>query len=239
MRYSYPDSLSAHLWQASGQPPPQWPVAAIDDGLCATCGVRTGERGVATSTMLTSTFSRHADFLRFGENLCVPCAWMYSDPKRHHRSVLVIGDRIWWPVLGMESATDERPHWGDLVMGVLAEAGPDAAVSGVVTTDPKPRLWPLARMTTAARPGLYVHAPDADLSAFVAFDRAQLVTVVEAVERALRMGFTKRACRRGLMHDKRFSADLTAGMQAEAALSPLRSLPAFPLGVLVARKVAS
>jgi hypothetical protein len=39
------------------------------------------------------------------------------------------------------------------------------------------------------------------------------------------------------MHDKRFSADLTAGMQAEAALSPLRSLPAFPLGVLVARKV--
>jgi len=225
-----PASASDHLWLASGMPEPQWPVVARVSAPCATCGVTTNT-GVAIKTFATNTFSREADFLRFGDAVCVPCAWMYSDPKRRHRSVLAIDDAICWPALGADSAIDGRPTWRAALDALLA-APSGSAVTGVLTTDPKPRLWPLTRITTAARPGLYVHSPDHDLSGFVALDPTSLAGDLGLVADALARGYSKRAVMLGLPTHKAFGTSPTEGLRLERQLAPRRRDQAFVVAVL-------
>ena len=233
MPINFPKSASAHWWSASGEPVPQWPIVAFDSRPCATCGVESTQ-GVATKTLLTDTFSKHADFLRFSDHVCVPCAWMYSWPKEHHRNVIAIGDRIWWPMIGVDSATEERPHWSAMWDAIMA-APPEAPVSGVLTTDPKPRLWPSVLVGTADAPSLYVHCPDYDVSFSAQFPRIEVDAAREVIGRALIAGYPKRSIYHGLASDKRMMKDLKSGLQLEAELKPHRTSRSFLAALLIAR----
>src|SRR5581483_8085406 len=137
----------ALLWRAAGEPPAKWPLESAS-GVCATCGDSLGA-GIPVEAIAGETFAMHADYLRYGTHVCPACGWLYSDAKQHHRNVLE----------------------------VAATQAPDTVLSGVLTTDPKPRCWPRARLASVGRFGLYVHAPDWDTSQYVGAPLADVLTV--------------------------------------------------------------
>jgi hypothetical protein len=242
---SFPKSASDHFWSASGKPIAQptvrsehstaatWPVldASFD---CATCGVPSA-RGIALKNVLNPTFSRHADFLKFGDHVCEACAWMYAEPKLRHRNVVAIGDVIAWPMIGVASATVDRPHWS-VAWSAIVRAPSGTPLSGVLTTDPKPRLWPLARVSTVDRPGLYVHVPDYDVSAYVEFDRVEVASMLTTIGWALDRGFSKRAVYYGLTRDlKRCAVDMTSALVLDREIAAIRPQSGFLVALMIAR----
>lgn len=234
---------AAILWHAAGRPPPKGRTGARyrlepASGCCATCAAPIAEgvpftprRGVAGID--NDTFHGHAEYARWGTHVCAGCAWLYGDPKRTHRGVLALGDRLWWPMIG--EAAEDRPRWRTL-LGWIAAAPPRTPLTGVLTADPKPRLWPRARAAVAGRPGLYLHIPDADWSRWTPFALRDVAQVLAAVDTARLLGFTKRAIWTGsgaspAMCDRWGLAAIEA---AEAALKPWRGTAALLIAVTVA-----
>src|SRR5581483_8294384 len=222
----------ALLWRAAGEPPAKWPLESAS-GVCATCGDSLGA-GIPVEAIAGETFAMHADYLRYGTHVCPACGWLYSDAKQHHRNVLAVGERLWWPMLGAESATAARPTWAALLREVAATQAPDTVLSGVLTTDPKPRCWPRARLASVGRFGLYVHAPDWDTSQYVGAPLADVLTVSALTAQAVAWGFSKRRCAHGLLAD--YTRVVTRGAPAwslERQLRPWRGTPAGLIGMLI------
>lgn len=222
------------VWLASGSPLPRWPLEPAR-GLCATCGVAV-TAGVAHERINSETFSQQGDFFQYGTHVCPACAWFYSDAKQRHRSVLAAGDWVAWPLISLDAAATDgtRPSWL-AALRQLATLSPNTPTTGVFTTDPKPRLWPRMRLGTAARPALYVHAPDYDISRVVRFDVARALAIAERIILALELGFTKRAIWRGLWRDHRRLVTVgEAAVELERQLAGWRADPAFIPALLAA-----
>lgn len=204
-------------------------------GVCATCAGPMSE-GMPVADVLNETFSQHADFLKYGTHVCPACAWFYTDPKQHHRAFIAAGNLFLWPVLGEASATESRPLWRDALRRVVGMPA-DTPVVALLTTDPKPRLWPRVQHGTVGAMRVYVHSLDDDLSAVVEVAARDLVSMVDAVSAALSAGFSKATARRGLLTDhKAAGKDMERAFALEAALAPMRGHPAFIPAVLVAVK---
>lgn len=222
------------IWVAAGRPASKWPTTQID-GCCATCGVPITE-GVHRRDIESVSYTQHADFHKFGDYDCPACAWMHSYPKENHRNVIVAGEQLWWPMIGFDSATADRPHWQAVLRGI-AQLPSDTPVCGCLTTDPKPRLWPRYRLCTVGGFGLYVHAPDYDQSGMIEFDLGQLFNCVEVISHCLRRGFAKRTVLLGLFTDyKRASTDMDATTNMEVELCKWRNRPEFIPALLVSHK---
>lgn len=222
------------IWQAAGFPLAKWPLGPCA-GVCATCGVIVTE-GVSHERINQESFSQQGDFFQYGSHCCPACAWLYSDARKTHRGVIAAGDWIAWPLISVETAAGDpgRPSWLDALRH-LATLPPDTPVAGVMTSDPKPRFWPRARLGTTARPALYVHWPDHDLSNLVRFETRQALAVADLAIEALTLGFSKRAIIGGLYRD--FARVLRAGQPAlalEQQLAAWRSDPAFLPAALAA-----
>lgn len=239
-------SASGLVWAAAGRPAPEGKTGATyrleaAAGLCATCAAPIAEgvpvmprRGVAGID--NETFHGHAEYFRFGTHVCAACAWLYGDPKRTHRSVVAIGGSLWWPKLG--PAAEGRPRWRT-VLADLAGCGhtaPGTLVAGVLTTDPKPRLWPRMTLSMAAAPELYVHSPDHDWSRPTAIDPDAVRAALFLVDEALASGASRRACWHGLLGSQKLvdAAGLDRLLQIDAALAPLRGGPTLLAACLVA-----
>jgi len=226
---------SSLIWKGAGSPKPKWPLEQIDRTVCSTCGIGITE-GVHRKAIESVSYTQHADFHKFSDYDCPACAWMHSYPKDNHRNILVAGDQLWWPMIGADSATEDRPHW-QTVLREVAKLPGNTPVCGCLTTDPKPRLWPRYRLATVRDFGLYVHAPDYDQSGFVAFALERLFDCVEVVSYCLRKGFPKRVVFLGLWSDyKRASADINVTTEMELELNKWRSLPEFVPALLVSHK---
>lgn len=221
------------VWRAAGSPPAKWPLEPAS-GLCATCGLAITE-GVSHQRINQESFSQQGDFFQYGSHVCAGCAWLYTDAHSKHRSLLVVGDTLEWPLLSVDAAAESgRPSWLEALRR-LDGLPPDTPQAGVLTTDPKPRFWPRMREGTAATPVLYVHAPDYDLSGRVRVPVSRLLLVADLVLAALALGFTKRTILHSLYHDYRRM--LAAGPQAiavEGALAEWRADPAFVPALLIA-----
>jgi len=207
-------------------------------GRCCTCGAEIAEgvpfaprRGVAGID--NDTFSGHGEFARWGTHACRACAWFYGDPKRTHRGCLVVGDRGWWPTIAQE--IEGRPRWRH-VLGEIGRAGGDAPMTGVLTSDPKPRLWPRAQLATCGAPGLYLHVPDYDVSGWTIFDLRRVERAIAAVDDAIAAGATKRAAFYGLWLQAQLvdRLGLAATAALEAALAPHRGSVELTIAVLIA-----
>lgn len=229
------DGLTAPglLWRAAGTPSPKWPLEPAG-GRCATCAAPVSE-GVSHLTINSTTFSQQGDFFQYGTHCCPACAWLYSDAKRHHRSVLAVGDTLLWPLLSVTAAAEQgRPSWLD-TLRLVAATDPATPCAGVLTTDPKPRFWPRTRLASAGAFGLYAHAPDYDTSNYVRFDAADAVALTELILPLLRQGYSKRTIARGLWADyPRATRDLAATVRDEQDLAPARRSPAFVPALLAA-----
>lgn len=221
------------LWKNAGRPPHKYEEEPYG-GPCATCGADT-EHGVPTEEVNNPTFSNHADFFRYGTHVCRACAWLYGDPKRAHRNVIALGGKILWPMISLDSATEERPSWREVFRRILPGCPPDSFVCGVMTTDPKPRNWPHMRLSSAARPALYVHAPDYDTSCVIEIDPEALLSCMGAIEEALSLGFPKSRIYAGLLSDyARAKRNIKEVMRLEKALREIRKEEEFVPALLAA-----
>ncbi|GIW06327.1 MAG: hypothetical protein KatS3mg060_1132 [Dehalococcoidia bacterium] len=222
------------VWYAAGTPAPRWPLEPAA-GLCATCGAEV-TAGVSHELINSETFSQQGDFFQYGSHVCAACAWFYSDAKQRHRSLIAAGSWLAWPLISHEAAAadPERPSWLAALQH-LAGLPPTTPTTGVLTTDPKPRLWPRMRLGTAATPAIYVHALDYDVSRVVRVDLVQLLAVITPITEALNRGFSKRTVWRGLLTDyRRCLAIGRAALDLERTLAPWRPRPEFVPALLIA-----
>ena len=227
-------SASQLLYQAAGRPAGKWPLAAGDVGYCATCACETG-MGVMTSDLAGDAFSRQVDFLTFGNRVCPACAWLYSFPVETHRNVLAYGETLLWPMISADTATEERLQWLDALLG-LAQMPANTLATGVLTTDPKPRLWPMTRLVSRQCFGLYVHCPDWDVSEFRLLNLDRLIRIAKELSDLLGLGFNKNDCGFSLLRSKKAKMELRDKLNAEAKMRILRALPEFVPALLCAHK---
>jgi hypothetical protein len=237
-------STAPHLiWRAFGSLPPAGKTGSKYkfepcDGCCATCAALVTEgvpfaprRGVAGID--NDTFSGHGEYARYGSHVCPACAWLYGEPKTMHRAMLVVGNEGWWPTIAQ--VIPNRPRWRN-ALSAIARADPATPMTGILTTDPKPRLWPRAQMATCGAPGLYVHVPEQDLSGWHAIDLTHVAKSLAAVDRAVAAGFTKTAALRGLMTSPAMvdKAGIELTERLEQQLSPLRGRVEFGVAAVIA-----
>jgi hypothetical protein len=203
-------------------------------GHCATCGAAI-ELGVPVSRIETPTTSDHAMLFRYrGDHVCVPCAWMFGLGKGRPGNFIATPARMEYVVISVESVVEDKRPWRD-VLRDLYQIPHDTQVTGVMTTDVKPRLWHRARLTTVGNFGLYLHAPDYDVSEWRHFSLASCLVLMDVVMDVLRAGFSKTSCVFGLPGDyARFSRHLEQAMAWERELSAHRRHPHFLPAVIAA-----
>lgn len=219
------------FWKAAGQPAIKSAIHNCNGSYCACCGVEINE-GVLVEDVAGTAISRQNEMFA-GEYVCQSCAWMCEDATQKNRNVLVLGNEIYWAMIGIESATSERPSWLDLLH--KASLMPvDVAIQGVLTTDPKPRLWNMSKPCTIGNFGLYVHCTDYDISDFVYFDLQECLHISNYIIELLKLGYSKRACFFGLLSDlKKVKKDPLGIIQYESKLKELRQSKAFIPALLI------
>lgn len=231
------------MWKAFGSRAPEGKTGSLyafepADGRCATCAAkitsgvpfasRRGVRGVDNAT-----FYGYPEFVRWGMHVCAGCAWLYGDPKRTGRGMLVVGESGWWPTISQ--VMDGRPRWRG-VLREIAIADPRTPMTGVLTTDPKVRLWPKAMIASCGRPGLYLHSSDDNVSRWAEFSIGRIASVLMCVDWALAAGATKADVRRGLETSTKLVDRYGIGAVAkmESRLSNHRGSNEFIIAILVA-----
>lgn len=221
------------IHRAAGSPPHKY-TEEVASGVCATCASSI-KAGVSTEQINNPTFSNHAEFFRFGTHVCRACAWMYSEPKQRHRNMIACGGerpKVLYPMISPDSATEERPTWQDIIYGDVNKYLPildDVPITGVLTTDPKPRLWPRCRVASVSSFGLYVHAPQYDVSEWRELDWDDaLLEAGNVIRDALEAGYAKRRIYHGLLADyARVKRNIREAVSLEKELAIYRSLPEF------------
>lgn len=234
---------STLAWRAFGSRAPEGKTGGLYKfeaarGECVTCAAPltegvpfTPRRGVAGID--NATFSGYADYARWGTHVCPACAWLYGDPKRMHRAMLCIGDEGWWPTIAQD--IEGRPRWRR-ALGELAKHSPDTPMCGVLTTDPKPRLWPRMQMASCGAPGLYLHIPEQDISRWSRFSLRAVAECLRLTDEALKIGATKTAVLRGLWGNPKLidKVGIAAIERLESLLAPRRGSIEFSIAAVIA-----
>jgi len=229
-------SHTSLMHAAAGHPAHGLETTPSASGVCATCGASICA-GVPISAIETPTTSGHADLFRFGgQHVCDACAWLFGAGKGRPGNFVATPLRLEYTVISLESVVEDKRPWLT-VLRELAEMPADTPVTGVMTTDVKPRLWHRCRLATIGRFGLYVHAPEYDVSEWRDFDLRACLAVIDLMLAPLRAGFAKASVYHGLLRDyARASRDLPQVMAWDAALAPHRQQSHF-LPALIAAGV--
>lgn len=209
-------------------------VERIEDvsGVCATCAAEINQ-GVPIGRIENPTFSQHADFLRYSKHVCAGCAWLYWAGKGKPGNFIAVGDKYQQLVISHESVVEDKEPWFS-ALNRIALLPPETLVCGVLTTDVKPRLWPRTKLATVGRFGLYMHAPDYDLSAFVDFDLSECLRISALMREPLVAGYSKASIYHGLLTDfNRSSKYLARSFGWESELKECRGNPAFIPALLI------
>lgn len=235
-------------WRALGGPAPQGKTGGqyrfekvAEGSVCATCATPIEEgvpftppRGV--KGVDNPTFHGYAEYVRFGTHVCAACAWFYGDPKRTGRGLLVLGGEAFWPLLGQAGkAPGDRPRWRGL-LGRVGRSPPATPMTGVMTVDPKVRLWPRMLIATAGAPALYLHSPGHNWSRWTPFDLEATGEALTLCDRAIALGATRSAVWRGLLIQPTLAdkAGLDTVLALDAALAPRRGTAELLIACLVA-----
>lgn len=214
-------SHSQLSWRAAGCPNHGLPHEASEIH-CATCGAKIPE-GIHISHIETPTTSGHSELFRYGSKyVCDGCAWLFQAGKGRPGNFVTYGDKIEYTVISLESVVEDKRPWLH-VLRDIAKMPDDTEITGVMTTDVKPRLWHRSRLARVGRFGLYVHAPDYDTSEWREFDLHECLLTVDIICQALARGYAKTSCYFGLLRDyARAAKDLDNAMQLDAALAAHR-----------------
>lgn len=201
-------------------------------GFCATCAAEI-TKGIPISKIENPSFSQHSDFLRYSKHVCDACAWLYWAGKGKPGNFIAAGNRYDQLVISHESVVEDKEPWHKALLRII-EMPADTLVCGVLTTDVKPRLWPRTKLATVGNFGLYVHATDYDLSAYIDFDLKTCLHISEIMREPLVSGYSKSSIYHGLLTDfARSSKDPAKALNIESKLNQYRSDPAFIPALLI------
>jgi hypothetical protein len=217
-------SFSELIWQNLGSPQGKFELYECDS-FCCTCGIKIN-LGARKNDFIGIAFSRQSEFTRFSEFACAACAYMYSFPKENHRNLIAFNKEIHFPMISHDSATEERKNWYEVLKKVLNEK--PKLITGIITTDPKPRLWCMLELVTYDNFGLYIHNPDYNISEFFYFDLSKCLDYAELIIQCLNLGFSKQACFTSLLSDlKKANKDLKKALELESKLKSIRNTKEF------------
>lgn len=219
-------SASLHTWSAAGRPAHPYTEEPAT-GVCATCAAPISS-GVPLSEIETPTTSNHADFFRFGgRHVCPACAWLFAAGKGRPGNYVATPGRFEATVISMDSVVADKRPWM-VVLPELAALPADTPLAGVMTTDVKPRLWPRVRLATVGHCGMYVHAPDYDVSEWREFSLPFVLEMIGIMVPVLTAGFSKDSLYFGLLRDHaRAARDPARAFGWDALLAPHRGQPYF------------
>lgn len=206
--------------------------AVRHDGNCACCFFKIKD-GYAVSEIKGVSFSRQKSFLS-GDFLCVACMWMFNEPKKAHINLIAFGEKIVFPMISWDTATNERPNWFH-TLSELAKMPMQTSVSGVLTVDPKPRLWPMSELVTRSNFGLYVHNQDYNVSEFMRLDLDKILMIAEYLIDLIALKFSKRTLYSGILKDTpRVKKDIARFVKIETELKKLRKNKEFIPALMIA-----
>jgi hypothetical protein len=224
-------------WEGASKPQPseKYKIEQGIAGSCATCGAEMAGKGVTIASIESSTFSNHADFFKYGakRHVCMACAWLYGAGKGRPGNFIATPLSYEEAVISLDSVVKDKRPWLSILSDIAAMPS-NTPVTGVMTTDVKPRLWPRCHTKTVGAFGLYVHCPDYDVSAHIDFDLAQCLAFTDAMIPILSDGYAKASLWHGLLRDyKRASKDMRLTIARENTLREMRQSPAFLPALLV------
>lgn len=224
-----------HTWHAAGRPPHPYDEEAAAT-VCATCAVPI-TAGVPLAQIETPSTADHANYFRFGsKHVCPACAWLYAAGKGRPGNYIATPGRMEYAVISLESVVEDKRPWIEVLADVAA-LPVGTPIAGVMTTDVKPRLWPRVRLATVGRFGLYVHAPDYDVSEWRGFNLSACLDLISVMVEPLTSGYAKASLYHGLLRDHaRASRDPARALAWDARLAPHRGQPHF-LPALIAAGV--
>lgn len=222
-------------WRAAGMPHPidKFTISQ-HKGTCSTCGHAINGDAVIISSFDNKAFSAHAESFRFGgTHVCMACGWLYGAGPSKPGNFIATPAKYELAVISLESVVEGKRPWLE-ILRELASMPLDTIVTGVLTTDVKPRLWPRARLCSVGNFGMYVHCPDYDVSQYIDFCLRDLLAIIEIMLKPLHAGFSKSSIYYGLMRDyQRFAKSPDETLRWECKLKEFRSNPAFLPALLV------
>jgi len=224
------------IWLSAGQPAPKHDPEPAS-GRCMICGDEIRHKGVPTKKIIKSTTVGDSQLFRFrtATHFCIPCAWLMDIGKgRPGNFIASAPTGFELAVISVESVVQDKRPWLQIIRD-LARLPGQTAITGVLTTDVKIRLWHRCQLASIERFGLYVHAPDYDVSEWRQFDLADLLRAIDEILPILRAGYAKSAIYHSLFNDyKRASRDPAETMRLESTLANLRQRPEFLPALLMA-----
>lgn len=208
--------------------------AGTESGICSICGI-TDEGQYLRNDILDKTSANLTSiFDMLSPVMCRYCVAVWREPKKYHRAVYADSRAVLFPVISRDSVTDERPLWADVL-----RAMPNNEYRVVIlTTDPKKRTWPLARVSCGDRCTIYLHDPSRGISGNIHLSLERWRKTLSVIESAYNAGFAKPAISTSLYtsHKTATVIGLDRTREMESALAPLRTTPEFQPALIIAQK---
>jgi hypothetical protein len=203
-------------------------------GVCGTSGAGMYPRKDIldiSGSNITTLFPHNTPYL------CAPCVALWRLPKHWHRGIFATPDATYFPLIAdSEHRSAERPLWRDLLRS--PERWSQAPCAAVLTTDPKKRVWPHARVCQGDHVLLYLHDPSRGVSGNRRLHWQTLATLLARIEDAYSLGAAKAQIATSLYTPALLKMHGPARLMAlEAQLQPARQLPEFLPALIVAQKL--
>ena len=213
--------------------PVEW---GTHEGACGICGIHStgayhrNEILEKTSSNLTAIFELNDEWI------CAWCAEVWRKPKHWHRAICARPSNVLFPVISTESATDDRPTWSSLIRDLIDDI--EAPRVLVLTTDPKKRVWPMAKVSQGRLASVYIHDTSRGVSGNYIVSLPDLVDCLDLIEHAYTSGFSKPVIGRSLYDSPATVRELGLATvnQLERAIARHRPLPHFLPALIMAQK---
>lgn len=207
--------------------------AGVYTGLCALCGYD-GPGQYKRDILDITTSNVTALFELAYDLICAPCYGVWTRPKHWHRGIFATGAGVRFPVISRESVTNERPAWSDVFRLLRA----DESRALVLTTDPKKRVWPFARVSVGDTAWMYIHDPPRGVSGNRAVSIKKLIAALDLVEHVYSLGWSKPWIAQSLIGSQKavLSVGLDAALALDQRLAAIRNEPEFLPALIVAQK---
>ena len=205
-------------------------------GQCGVCGT-VSEGQYPREDILDTTGSNITTlFPHNTPTMCAPCVVLWRRPKHWHRGIFATSQAVYFPLIAdSEHRSPERPLWRDLAAAPSRWQGQPCVA--VLTTDPKKRVWPHARVSQGDGLLLYIHDPSRGVSGNRWVEWQGLAETLALIEEAYALGASKAQIAETLYTPALLKAYGLARLLAlEARLTPARATPEFLPALIMAQK---